>query len=590
MVKYQKINPSVAKEKFGALITESTGVENQQKLETIAKICAITESIHANGSPLLQGQNILESYGATTPAQMPTMGSFVNPQNPNGTVGQSMDKAYQGGSDFTTARLGIAMNVAAQTIGLDLVPTIPIDMPLTTYGFLDIVYAGGRLDSAEHKISYISVSGGIIGTEGLDYSKLVKGNTLYITPSNGTALQDGLAIEGIYMGKSRIDASLILKVVNAGSYNATTNAFVADTTNSVLSVMNAVAEAGLAPTDEAGDVVAGDIQHLGSAFLAKHVSALDNHIQAASTVDQVTENPDPREVAEKGTTSRIGLRFYTKQVAPVEYAIEGESTRHQVTDLGAYGIDVYTELFKAAQNELSQSINKHITKTLFKLGVTTAASAAVSKGADLNLFTAPASVGTKAMNTFGFLASETGEFKDIMDVDRSGVFGAVKNSETNSSAENQLTRARKIQSKLLAAQALINNLSRKGEGDFAVVNSQVKAALVDSLTEVNSHASTISGNTAGLYRLGKIANLEVFCDPNMDWTDTRVLIGRKGNESDSGLKFMPYDLVSTVTTIPEGTMSIKFLVASRYALLPAGFHPELNYLTIALETGFGSWI
>lgn len=584
-IKYSKINVQSAKDKFSKDITKATNVTEASKLETIAKICAISENIQ-NESRGLNFSNVLnESFGATTPAQMPNMGAFVNPTAPTGAVGQAFDPNYQRGSDFTTAKLGIAMNVAAHTVALDLVPTIPIDMPQVTYGFMDIIYAGGRLNDATNKISYIAVDGGVIG-DTLDYTKLVKGGVVFLGASDGTALTAGIAVQGVYMGKSRINAKVIIRVQAVGEL-AADGTFVANTTNSVSDVVAAHAGHALVAGSTNVQATVADVLPLSAKAIASEVSALDNHIQAASTVDQVTDSPDSREVAEQGTTSRIGMRFYTKQVAPREYSIEGEATRHQITDLGAYGIDVYSELFKAAQNELTQSINKHISKTLFRLGVTSAAALRVSKGANLNLFVGAGATPNKALSAFDFLASETGEFVDVLGVDRSAAFGNIPNGETNSSAENQLTRQRKIQTKLLAAQALVNNASRRGEGDFAIINSQIKAALADSVTLPTTHANTLGMGTSSLYFLGKIANLDIYVDPNMDWNDTRVCIGRKGNERDSGLKFMPYDLVSSVNTIAEGTMSMKFLVASRYALLPAGFHPETNYLTIALQSDLG---
>lgn len=582
--KYTKINESAANEKFKSVIEKATGVTDASKIKTIANICQISENIQ-NEQGQGGGQFIGESYGATTPAQMPNMGAFVNPSNPTGDIGQTFDPNYVKGSDFATAKLGIAMNVAAHTVGLDLVPTIPIDMPLVNYGFMDIIYAGGQIGSATHKISYIAVDGGSIG-DTLDYTKLVKGANIFLASSNGTDLVEGLAVQGIYMGTSRINAKVIIKVQAVGTLTAA-GVFTADTSNSVADVISSATEHALVTGTDANTATVADAEHLDGKAVASEVSALDNHIQAASTVDQVTETPDTREVAEQGTTSRIGMRFYTKQVTPKEYSIQGEATRHQITDLGAYGIDVYSELFKAAQNELTQSINKDITKTMFRLGVTSAANLKISKGANLNLFVANGATANKALSDFGFLASETGEFKDISGTDKTATFGNIVNSETNSSSENGLTRARKIQSKLLAAQSLINNASRRGKGDFAIVNPQLESALMDSVTLPTSLPNTLGTGTASLFYLGKIAALDIYVDPNMDWNDTRVCIGRKGTTSDSGLKFMPYDLVSSVNVVPEGTMGMKFVVSSRYALLPAGFHPEVNYLTIALESNFG---
>ena len=46
---------------------------------------------------------------------------------------------------------------------------------------------------------------------------------------------------------------------------------------------------------------------------------------------------------------------------------------------------------------------------------------------------------------------------------------------------------------------------------------------------------------------------------------------------------MPYLMAESVETIAEGTMAPKIAVKSRFALVDAGFNPELMYLTIGFD-------
>jgi hypothetical protein len=50
---------------------------------------------------------------------------------------------------------------------------------------------------------------------------------------------------------------------------------------------------------------------------------------------------------------------------------------------------------------------------------------------------------------------------------------------------------------------------------------------------------------------------------------------------------MPYILADTVSITAEGTMAPKMLVNSRYAIADAGFFPESQYLTFAVNSDFG---
>ena len=86
---------------------------------------------------------------------------------------------------------------------------------------------------------------------------------------------------------------------------------------------------------------------------------------------------------------------------------------------------------------------------------------------------------------------------------------------------------------------------------------------------------------------GTIAGLKVYVDPYMDWDDTRVCVGRKGNGNEPGVIFMPYILADTVSITAEGTMAPKMLVNSRYAIVDAGFYPETQYFTFTVGSEFG---
>jgi hypothetical protein len=81
--------------------------------------------------------------------------------------------------------------------------------------------------------------------------------------------------------------------------------------------------------------------------------------------------------------------------------------------------------------------------------------------------------------------------------------------------------------------------------------------------------------------------MTVYVDQNMRFSDTRILVGRKGGDDEPGLKFMPYMMAESIQTISEGTMSPKIAVKSRYALVEAGFHPETLYFTFYVQTPVG---
>ena len=151
----------------------------------------------------------------------------------------------------------------------------------------------------------------------------------------------------------------------------------------------------------------------------------------------------------------------------------------------------------------------------------------------------------------------------------------------NSASENLHSRQRKIMSKVLAIANLIAIRGRRGPASFVVTNGQVCSALQDVAGFIPAPmANTINQMSGSLYPIGTLAGLAIYNDPNMAWNDTRLCVGRKGDGNSPGLVFMPYLMAESVETIAEGTMAPKIAVKSRFALVDAGFNPELMYYTM----------
>ena len=161
----------------------------------------------------------------------------------------------------------------------------------------------------------------------------------------------------------------------------------------------------------------------------------------------------------------------------------------------------------------------------------------------------------------------------------------VPNATQNTAADNTHTHQRRIMSRALAAANLIANVSRFGRGQWLVTNTQVLSALQDCAAFVIAPmANTLTQDGSNsLYFAGTLAGLQVYVDPFMTWEDTRICVGRKSDGNTPGVIFMPYILADTVQTVVEGTMAPKLLVNSRFAIVDAGFHPEQNYFTFAVD-------
>jgi len=158
----------------------------------------------------------------------------------------------------------------------------------------------------------------------------------------------------------------------------------------------------------------------------------------------------------------------------------------------------------------------------------------------------------------------------------------------NTSYENLSTLQRRLFSRILAAANVVANRGRRGPANFIVTNAYLASAMQDiSQFTFAPFSNTLTQNNGTLYPVGSLAGMTVYVDQNMQYSDTRVCIGRKGGDDEPGLKFMPYMMAESIQTISEGTMSPKIAVKSRYALVEAGFHPETMYFTFYVNVPTG---
>ena len=372
-------------------------------------------------------------------------------------------------------------------------------------------------------------------------------------------------LEGEYIGYSRIEGAIILKVKSAT---------VAGADASIADVMRAATVVKVG-THTAKPATAGTLK-------AELVATNADHVQEFSNFHG-SEDPMSRAENETGVGNTIGARMFTKLVQMGAYEVTGSVTRQQLQDMPLYGVDVIGKVLEAMQNEISQAINNRILDRVFKLGVENANNQYRIQGVDLNLY-------LNDVNGTGLALTEFDAYSKYVGLDgaepsylKSRI---VPNAIQNTAAENVTTHQRRIMSRILAAANLIANVSRRGRGQWVVTNTQILSALQDASAFVIAPMvnTLVQDGSKSLYFAGSIAGLNLYVNPYMTWDDTRVCVGRKSNGNDPGVIFMPYILADTVQTIVEGTMAPKLLVNSRFAIVDAGFHPEQSYYTFMVQT------
>ena len=229
----------------------------------------------------------------------------------------------------------------------------------------------------------------------------------------------------------------------------------------------------------------------------------------------------------------------------------------------AYGIDAVAQVEAELVNELTQHINRELLNEIFALGDQNHIESEAFEGINLNTYF---TVKEGDVAPKGYVASYVG-----------------------GGAETLGTIQRRIMSKILAASNLIAQRGRRGAGTFAVCSAAIATALQDCAGFVAYPLSnTINQNAGSLYPVGAISGVSIYVDPNMPWSATKVVVGRKGKDNEPGLVFMPYLMADKLSYPSEGMEGAPVTsLKSRYAVVRAGHHPQLYYYSFDIKLGEG---
>lgn len=573
------------------IITEELGVKDQNKLSWMSQYARNHEVYEGLQTGSVDGgiyATPLNTLGMGNP-MMPMGVAGADGFNANGVYGAGIGNTgadfhnplYKVGSgDIPMSTLTMSLEVAAMTIGLELVPVIPANGPWAMLSYMDFPYAGGKLgrinetamdgkgEGAENKPIYIKVPMTIVYAEGKSKKDIPANAT--ITFENA----EGKKLTSTFIGFSRIDNSIIVKVVDCGDKDTS----IADVFASKVSMWNIQGVTNFAADGADAQLVRPDL-----------VAGMADHVQGFANFFNGDAEPMTRAQNETGVGNTIGARMFTKLVQMGAYEVTGTVTRQQLQDMPLYGVDVIGKVLEAMQNQISQEINNRILDRVFKLGVENWRTQRDYQGVDLNLYIG----GTVTRDASGAVApnggkqlSQFGAYRKFVGLDGQLIPSyEVVNAVKNTAAENVHTHQRRIMSRVLAASNLIANVSRYGRGSWIVTNTQILSALQDCAGFVYAPmANTMTQDgSQSIYFAGSLAGLNIYVDPFMAWDDTRICVGRKSDGKTPGVVFMPYILADTVQIVAEGTMAPKLLVNSRFAIVDAGFHPAQNYYTFMVD-------
>jgi hypothetical protein len=555
-------------------VLENMGVtgDRVEWMAEYAELHSINENAYANATT--------SGMGAVL---NPVVGSLAGALTGNAWSGNG---GVAGSGDLGQNLLPVAMKIAAQTIGLDLVAVKPSPGPKIDLLYIDFQYDDVNTADANARPQVFKITGATnlttaIGTAST-YATVTAGGTLtsgglrgarvFATIATSSTISGAPAAGAFYtsepsnkngivefLGFSRVDGYPMFKAyrqVNAygsGGYaSLSTLSF-----EQQLNTFNATASMTSQITNIGTQILTGTVT-------IDLVSALEDHLPgfsanwAASSASG--DYPMSRQTDDNSYSGIIGPKVSSKTVAVGTIEVSTALRRTEIEDIKANtGMDIVQKMESILVNELSQTISRQIVDRLFSLGTT-------------NRSTSPVQTGL-GVTTIGNTASS------IFDLNTAYASSTIVGGETTHAVQ------RKLITKMVHASNYIATEGRVGPAQFAVTNGGLAAALMDIAGyTINPVKSKISGQ-GQLYPVGQIGDISIYVDPYMKYNDNRILLGRKNNPDQPGLIFIPYLMAQSISVISEATFAPRMLLRSRYAIADVGFFPEKQYMTIVVTDG-----
>lgn len=552
-----------------APVLENMGVsgERVEWMSEYAEFHSINENAYVNASNVAGLGSVVAAQPSTYAGQT-IAGSLISGQS--GTL--------TGSGDVGQNLLPVAMKIAAQTIGLDLVAVKPTPGPKIDLLYIDFQYDDTRLGAQDERPQVFKFSNpsqdvaiaaalraavqavGETETQGgLNGRLWVMFNTnsnWYTTTDPGTGTKLG-KLE--FLGFSRIDGQPMFRayrqantahtaVGSAGTlwgFDTTRNSF-----NPTQSMTEQITNmAGLTVSTTANSVIT-------------LVSALEDHIPGFSanwygpTSSVSGAYPMERSYDDDTYAGVIGPKISSKTVAVGTIEVSSALRRTEIEDIKANtGMDIVQKMESILVNELSQTISKQIVAKIFEMG-------------ELNRQSAPLAGSTYSNNISG---------QTIFDLDTQYATTSGPGGETTHAVQ------RKLITKIAHASNYIATEGRVGPAQYLITNGGLAAALQDIAGYTINPLKSKMNSQGQLYPVGSIGDIAIYVDPYMRYNDNRIVLGRKNNPDQPGIIFVPYLMAQSISIISEATFAPRMLLRSRYAVTEVGWYPQKQFMTIKVS-------
>ena len=548
-------------------VLENMGVtgERAEWMAEYAEFHSINENAYVNAS----------NVGGMGAVLNPVLGANNLPGTTNGSA-WSNGGGFAGSGDVGQNLLPVAMKIAAQTIGLDLVAVKPTPGPKIDLLYIDFQYDDTvsnerpqvfKVDATNISTINAALAAGLTASSirqnsgGLQNGRLwtaLNGTVQAASPFSGAGYLAGAQTDASFtsktgvvefLGFSRIDGQPMFKAYRQANtagqnlyfaFDDTLNTF----TQSGTLVANVARIAGVTVSGCAISLVSALEDHIPgfSANWSMTTAGNAGYAQGAYPMDRLEDDNSYAGV--------IGPKISSKTIAVGTIEVSSALRRTEIEDIKANtGMDIVQKMESILVNELSQTISKQIVAKIFEMGA-------------LNATNAPASTAGGSATT-------------IFDLDTAYATSTL-GGETTHAVQ------RKLVTKIAHASNYIATEGRVGPAQYLITNGGLAAALSDISGYTINPVKSKMNSQGQLYPVGSIGDISIYVDPYMKYNDNRIVLGRKNNPDQPGIIFVPYLMAQSISVISEATFAPRMLLRSRYAVAEVGWYPQKQFMTITV--------
>lgn len=532
------------------------------KIKSHLKSKGIENISEAKLQKMCEASQVRKLFENATTGNTPGRGAF----NLGNNTGNANDSAKGSGEVFDQL-FGVFIDTYSTTAGFDILDTKQMTKSNLLVKFLEPVYADGKIGATakEDMPELFQVKTSITGT----VADLVSGQTYGVTAGDGGAA----LVDLIYVGKDRANKGLIFRLGAVTGTGALKTLLDSATNN-----------AGI--YTDATNYIEFDPATIG------YVNAYTNFIQGYAgsginddkpwevnrSIGTSVANAMGRETGEGNRFRSMGLNQWSENFSAETYQVKIGYTTEMLQDLAMEeGIDAQAVAYDTIANELEQNFNNEIIDKHYAIGWGHHADIFETSGVNFNIH-----LSATAQASATAFVDETETSRSIDPAQ--GVLASTTNGDNLPSLQ------RRIVSRTTFVSGAIGQKSRKGKGNTAITNYKNSSAIQDIRGfQLAPFENSVTENE-NAYNVGSFRKMNLFEDPMLDASDTRISVGLKGDDKTPGYKMLNYILGERISTIAEGTMQEVAILKSRSKIAKVGTNPQFSYLTFTVTEGTGQSI